>query len=101
MFDMWKEELTDEERRQLIEKAAEEIKKRKLEAPAALFFELHKPLAPIWAQAAIVFSPFTVPFFGFDFVNNYSRLLSKRENVDLLLDELERRHNVPSGGAEA
>ena len=100
MFELWTQELTESERDELISKAAQEIRRRKLEVPATLLFELHKPLASVFGQASIVFAPFTVPFFGFDFVNNYSRLLSKRENVDLLLDELGRRSSGVVGGAE-
>jgi hypothetical protein len=89
MSDFWKEELTEEETQELILKAAGEIKKRKMQAPAILMLEMHKPLGFISSQAAIVFSPFLVPFVGFDNVNNYSRLLAKRDNIERLLVELE------------
>ena len=71
----------------------DEIKKRKLEAPAIMLFEMHKPISYIGSQAAIVFSPFIVPFVGFDAVNNYSRLFSKRQNVERLLQVLETQEN--------
>jgi hypothetical protein len=93
MFDFWKEDLTDEEEQQLLDKAAEEIRKRKLQTPAMLLFEMHKPLSYVGSQAAVVFSPFLVPFVGFDFVNNYSRLFAKRENVEKLLQRLEQDEN--------
>ena len=89
MLDFWSQELTDSETEELIEKAAAEIEKRKMTAPAVIFLEMHKPLSYVASQAAIVFSPFLVPFVGFDFVNNYSRLLSKRENVERLIVRLE------------
>ncbi|MFQ3587027.1 MAG: hypothetical protein SNJ74_04320 [Fimbriimonadaceae bacterium] len=97
MFDLWKDELTPEETETLVRRAADEIRKRKLEAPAILFLELHKPLAYVGSQAAIVFSPFIVPFLGFQFVNDYSRLFSCRENVEKLLVELERRDDRTEG----
>ena len=90
MFDFWKEELTDEETAALIEKAACEIEKRRLQAPALLYLESHKSLAYVGSQAAIAFAPFIAPFLGFDFLNNYSRLFSKPENVDRLLDRIEQ-----------
>lgn len=52
--------------------------------------EMHKPLGFLASQAAIVFSPFLVPLVGFDRVNDYSRLFAKRDNIERLLEELER-----------
>lgn len=94
----WTEELTPEERDRLIEKLSSEIKKRGLEAPAALFLEMHKPLANLAGQSSIAFSPFLAPFFGMGNVHDYSRLMMKRENFDLLLDRLEQK--APSGDEE-
>jgi hypothetical protein len=89
MFDFWKDELDEQEEEALIEKAANEIRKRRLELPAMLFLESHKPLSYIGANASVVFAPFLVPFLGFDAVNNYSRLMSRRDNIDRLLDKLD------------
>ncbi len=88
---MWSTDLTEDETEALIQKAAEEIRKRKLETPAILFFEMHKPLAFIGASASLVFAPFAVPFLGYDFVNNYSRLLADRANVERLIRKLEEK----------
>lgn len=97
MLDFWSQELTDSETDELIEKAAVAIEKRKMNAPAILFLEMHKPLSYIGSQAAIVAAPFIVPFVGFDFVNNYSRLLSKRENIEKLIVRLEKpREEAPA-----
>jgi hypothetical protein len=90
MYDLWKEELTEEQEKTLIQKAASEIRKRKMQAPAILMLEMHKPLHFLASQATIVFSPFIVPFVGFDNVNDYSRLLAKRDNIERLLEELEK-----------
>ena len=89
MFDLWKDELTEEETEQLIEKAASEIERRKLEVPAVLMLECHKPLAFVGSQTSLMMAPFIAPFLGFDFVNNYSRLFAKRENVERLLQRIE------------
>lgn len=88
MFNLWENELTEEETQALIQKAVKEIRRRHLEVPATVMLEMHKPWANVGGHAAIVFAPFTVPFLGFDFVNNYSRLLSKRETIDRLLDAI-------------
>jgi hypothetical protein len=90
MFDLWKEDLTEEEREQLLDKAAHEILKRKMEMPAVMFLEMHKPLANVGAHAMLAFSPFLVPFVGFDNLNNYSRLLAERGNVERLMQKLEK-----------
>lgn len=101
MSDFWKDELTPEEEDALIEKAACEIERRKLTAPALMFLESHKPLAFLTSQSAITFAPFITPFLGFDFVNDYSRLFAKRENVDKLLDRIERGRQETAPAEEA
>ena len=99
MSDFWKEDLTEQEEDALIDKAAAEIKRRRLEVPAVLLFEMHKPLSYIGSQAAIVFSPFLVPFLGFDAVNNYSRLFSRRDSIEKLLRRIEDKSpKEPSSG---
>jgi hypothetical protein len=100
MFDLWKEDLTPEETDELLNKAAEVIRKRKLELPAMLFFESHKPLAFVGANTAVTFAPFLVPFLGFDNVNNYSRLFSKRENIEELLNRLDQKEGEGKEGSE-
>lgn len=89
MFDLWSQELTEQETEALVSKAAEAIRKRRMETPAILFLEMHKPLSYLASQAAIVFSPFIVPFVGQDKLQEYSRLFSKRENVERLIKALE------------
>ncbi len=91
MFDLWNEELTEEQEEELLKRAASTIERRKLTTPAIMFLEMHKPLAFIGANAAVAFSPFLVPVLGFDTVNDYSRLLKKPQNVERLLQRLERK----------
>lgn len=89
--DFWSKELTDVERDALLEKAAAEIRRRKLEIPAILLLESSKPLTFFFGTSAIMFAPFLVPFFGFDSVNDYSILFKDRENVERLIRLLEDR----------
>lgn len=86
MFDLWQNELTEQESEALIQKAVKEIRKRHLEVPATLMLEMHKPLANVGGQAAIVFAPFLVPFLGFDFVNDYSRLMTRKDYLERLIE---------------
>lgn len=94
MFDLWQSDLTEQELEDLIQKAVQEIRKRKLEVPATLMLEMHKPLANVGGQAAIVFAPFLVPFLGFDFVNDYSRLMTRREWVETLIQRIAEKPAV-------
>jgi hypothetical protein len=88
-LDLWKEELTEEQKTELIEKFVSEVEKRHLQAPAVLYLEMYKPLANVFSQAAVVFSPFIIPFLGFNAVNDYSRLLSDRDTVERLIEAIE------------
>jgi hypothetical protein len=89
MFNFWDEEMDEESTERILDRAADEIRKRNLVAPALLALEMHKPLANVGGHAALVFSPFMVPFLGYDAVNDYSRVFAKRENIEKLLRKLE------------
>lgn len=89
MKEFWEDELSEEETDRLLDKAADEIRKRRLETPAIMALELHKPLANLGANALVVFAPFAVPFFGYDGVHDVSRLLKDRANVERLIQRLE------------
>lgn len=89
MREFWKEPLNEAQKAQLIDALAQQVVKRGLSTPAVLFLELHKPLAFIGSQTAIVFSPFLAPFFGFERVDQYTQLLSERENWERLVERIE------------
>jgi acyl-CoA reductase-like NAD-dependent aldehyde dehydrogenase len=97
MQDFWDEDLTPEETEALLDRAAAHIRKRRLETPAILALEMHKPLSGIASHAAIALAPFAAPFLGFDAVRDISRLLRDRANVERLVQRLE----CPVEGAEA
>lgn len=85
----WDEELTEEETESILAKAEREIRRRRLETPAIMALELHKPLANVGANALVVFAPFSVPFVGYDNIRDLSRLIRKRENIEKLIQRLE------------
>lgn len=89
MREFWKEPLSEEQKAQLIDALAQQVVRRGLTVPAILFLELNKLLAFIGSQAGIVFSPFLVPFFGFDRIDQYTQLLSERENWERLVERIE------------
>jgi hypothetical protein len=90
-IDRWYEdELSDEERDAILERIAQGIVRRGMAAPAVLFLELNKPLSFVASQSLIVLTPFLAPFVGIENVHRYSRLLEKRENVELLIERIEQ-----------
>jgi len=95
MLRLWDKPLSEEEREEIAQKIAKEIKKRGLEAAAILALEMHKPLANIAGHAALAFSPFLIPILGFQFVDRYSQFISERENIETLIRLLEEptRHD--------
>lgn len=96
MNEFWQSELTEEETEALIAKATDLVSKRRLQAPAVMFLEMHKPLSNIAANAGVALAPFLVPFFGFDNVNDFSRFLTKRENVERLIQSIEQSAAKPN-----
>ncbi len=63
---------------------------RYLDVPAIIMLGVHKPFANINSQMAMTFSPFMISILGFSTVNDFSRLFSKSENVELLIQRIER-----------
>jgi hypothetical protein len=89
MRELWSTELSPEETESLLRKAAEEIRKRRMEVPAILYAEMNKPIANVAGHFAVVMSPLLVALFGFTKVNEYSQLFSRRENWERLIQLLE------------
>lgn len=93
-------DLTDAERDELINKIADGIIRRRMETPAILFLELHKPLSFIGSQALIVGSPFFGPFVGVENVHRVSRLMSDRNNIELLICRIEELSTMKKAAKE-
>jgi hypothetical protein len=100
MQQFWERELTDSEVEELLDRAASEVIRRKLQAPAILFLEMHKPLAYLGGHAALAFSPFIVPFIGFKAVDQWSQVAAKREYVERLIKKLEESAPAPEDPKE-
>ena len=83
------EEIPEEEADLKLREIAGEIRKRKLELPAILLFESHKPLSYVGGQAIVFFAPFLVPILGYQKVQDYARLLNRRDSIERLLQYLE------------
>ena len=97
-------ELPSEERDRLLERAAQEVVRRRLEVPTILALELHRPLAFLGSQALVVFTPLLAPAFGLSNLQKLSRLLEERANLDRLIDRIEElaeaETEARTGGAQ-
>lgn len=101
---MWlpiERELTPEERDGLLERAAEAVVRRRLEVPAVLLLELHRPLTYLGSQALVLFTPLLGPAVGVETLQKLAKLLEERENLDRLIDRIETlaREGQASGGS--
>ncbi len=96
MIDRWSEDLTVEELNKLINDIADAIVKRGLTTPAILFLEMNRPLSFVASQSLVVGAPFLAPFVGIDRVQDFSRLLKDRQNVEMLIRRIEDRSEEPT-----
>lgn len=82
-------ELTPERRDQIIDTFARAVVRRKLQAPAILFLEMHRPLTTL-ASACVTFSQPTLgAFFGFGRMAEWASLLNDRGNTERLVGRIE------------
>ena len=73
------------------------IKKKKLETPATLFLEMHRPLMPLAHPAAVMLGAFVAPLFGPDYYEKIEALRDPKV-LDKLLARLADRN--PEGDSE-
>ena len=86
----WNTPLTEQERDEMLGKAAAIIRKWRLEVPAILFLESTAPLGHVAGQGLVAFSPFAAPLFpgGLQQVQKLHTLLEQPENLQRLIDLL-------------
>ena len=82
-------DLAPEERNGILDRIARALTARRLEVPAILALELHKPLAFLGSQALIVFTPLLAPAVGLENMQKATRLLDDRENIERLIVRIE------------
>lgn len=68
---------------------AERIKKYKLEMPAKLFLEMHKPLGNIFKEASTVGAPFLALLFGNKAAKRFQYVCSDKSSMETLISYLE------------
>ena len=76
-------------RDQVIERLARAIVSRRLQAPAALFIELNRPLGFIFSQTAFFARPFLGFFLAMADVEAAAEALDDPKALDQLLDRIE------------
>jgi len=81
--------LSDERRAEVIDAIARKIVGRRLETPAVLFLDMHKPLSFIASQVMLVGLPFLGIFFGAQPVADVSKLFADPANVEALIARIE------------
>ncbi|MCB0358335.1 MAG: hypothetical protein KDD44_01820 [Bdellovibrionales bacterium] len=72
-----------------VERIAATLERMRLEAPAILFLELHRPVLPLLHTLALLLEPVATPFFGTERIASLKTLLSSRETIDELINQLE------------
>lgn len=86
-----------------IERFAEQVVARRMEVPAILAIEMHRPLAFLGSQALVLFTPLLAPAFGLARLEELTRLLQDPEAIEALLLRIEelsaaRDQKVPETG---
>lgn len=77
--------------KELLEKIANQIVKRKLTTPAIMFFESVKPLSFVGSQGMVFLQPFVQAFLNRKEYDEITLMMEERENVEKLLCEIERQ----------
>ncbi len=84
------EDIPEDEQHALLENLAQWIVRRSLTTPAILILETGKPLNFLGSQLLIAFSPFVQAFFKGEKYHKIALILEKDENVELLLQYIEK-----------
>jgi hypothetical protein len=83
-------EISSEERDRLLDRAAREVVRRRMEAPVTLAIELHRPLGFFGHQGMVFLQPMLAPFVGWERIDKVIQLLADPKNVDRFFDHLEQ-----------
>jgi len=89
-FSINAEKLKDDEIA-LIEKLADYVVRRKMTLPAIMFLESVQPLNFIGNQAALFFKPILTHFFSSQEYNKLTNILEKRDAINTLIRQIEKR----------
>lgn len=79
-----------EEENAVLEKVAKKVIKWRMAVPAILFLESVKPLNYIGSQVMVFFEPVVQSLFNFKDYDNFRMAMERRENVENLLQKIEK-----------
>lgn len=83
-------EISDERALELADRLGKFIAQKKMSAPALVFIESVRPLNFISSQLLYFVGPFAELIFDRKAYQEFAAMLDKRENIDLLVDAIER-----------
>lgn len=86
-------DVSPERGKELLAKIAHQVVKRKLTVPAIMFIESVKPLSFVGSQVLIFMQPMVQAFLNRKEYDEFAVLMEDRENVELLLQEIEKQEN--------
>ena len=80
----------------LLDKIAQTVVARRLEMPAVLFLEMHRPLAFLGSQALYFLTPLLGTIAAPEQISRLARLLDTPEGVERLIRAIEQKANTPN-----
>ncbi len=83
-----------EDERQLVDKIADNISRRRLSVPAILFLEMTKPLSFIGSSLVAFFEPVIQSIVPFQDIESFRKFIEDRENVEYLIQEIEKKGSM-------
>lgn len=98
MFD-WNRPLDQKRLEALIEEIAQWVHHRQLHVPAIMLLEIHKPISFFVGQGLVFSATLLAPLFGAQKVQEFSRLLENRENIERLIQRIETLASAPNAVA--
>ena len=91
------EDIPREKREELIKKVAGTIVSFGMGVPAIFLLEMHKPLSFIGSQVLIFLEPLVRMVFQGDDYHAFAVIMERRENVEKLIQEIERLEKEREG----
>lgn len=99
-FSLSDDELSVDDREEMIQSLADFVVKRGLSVPAILALDMHRPLANTIGAGVVVMTPILGPLFGLERMEQAKTLFTSRDGVECLIQRIEELTVLKSGGLE-
>ncbi len=83
-------DVTVAQRDAIIESIARGVVNKGMEMPVVLLLEVGKPVSFLFSQALLLAGPVLYPFFGVERIDRFAGFLNSRENIEKLIERIER-----------